>query len=47
MEMLATARHFTAEEALQAGFVNRVVPAADLESDGARHGRDDFDRPRR
>jgi enoyl-CoA hydratase/carnithine racemase len=31
MEMLATARHFTAEEALRAGFVNRVVHAADLE----------------
>lgn len=32
MEMLATARHFTAEEAFQAGFVNRVVAVADLES---------------
>jgi enoyl-CoA hydratase len=32
MEMLATARQFTAEEALAAGFVNRIVPAADLET---------------
>ncbi len=32
MEMLATARHFTADEALQVGFVNRVVAVADLES---------------
>jgi len=31
MEMLATARHFTAAEALAARFVNRVVPIADLE----------------
>lgn len=31
MEMLATARHFTAEEALQAGFVSRIVPAQHLE----------------
>jgi len=33
MEMLATARQFTATEALQAGFVNRVVPLAGLEAD--------------
>jgi enoyl-CoA hydratase/carnithine racemase len=33
MEMLATARHFTAQEALQAGFVNRIVPAANLEAE--------------
>jgi enoyl-CoA hydratase len=32
MEMLATARQFTAEEALAAGFVNRIAPAADLET---------------
>ncbi len=32
LEMLATARHFTAEEALQAGFINRVVAPAELES---------------
>jgi enoyl-CoA hydratase len=32
LEMLATARHFTADEALQAGFVNRIVALADLES---------------
>lgn len=31
MEMLATARHFTAEEASSAGFVNRVVAANQLE----------------
>ncbi len=31
MEMLATARHFTAQEALIAGFVNRIVPATMLE----------------
>jgi enoyl-CoA hydratase len=31
MEMLATARHFTAAEALAARFVNRVVPTDDLE----------------
>ncbi|HEX5766567.1 MAG TPA: enoyl-CoA hydratase [Woeseiaceae bacterium] len=31
MEMLATARQFSADEALRTGFVNRVVPAADLE----------------
>jgi len=31
MEMLATARQFTAEEALQCGFVNRIVPQPDLE----------------
>jgi enoyl-CoA hydratase/carnithine racemase len=31
MEMLATARQFTAEEALAAGFVNRIIPASDLE----------------
>jgi enoyl-CoA hydratase len=33
MEMLATARHFTAEEALQIGYVNRIVPAQHLEGD--------------
>ena len=33
MEMLATARHFTAQEALQAGFVNRIVPALNLEAE--------------
>jgi enoyl-CoA hydratase len=32
MEMVATARHFSAQEALAAGFVNRVVPAANLEA---------------
>jgi enoyl-CoA hydratase len=32
LEMIATARHFTAEEALRIGFVNRVVPEASLES---------------
>jgi enoyl-CoA hydratase len=32
MEMLATARQFAAEEARAAGFVNRIVPAADLEA---------------
>jgi enoyl-CoA hydratase/carnithine racemase len=32
MEMLATARHFTAEEALQIGYVNRIVPAQHLEA---------------
>lgn len=32
MEMLATARQFTAQEALIAGFVNRIVPAAALEN---------------
>lgn len=32
MEMLATARHLTAQEALRAGFVNRVVASAELES---------------
>lgn len=31
MEMLATARQFSADEALRTGFVNRVVPATDLE----------------
>lgn len=31
MEMLATARQFTALEALQARFVNRIVPARELE----------------
>lgn len=31
MEMLATARQFSAEEALQCGFVNRILPVADLE----------------
>src|SRR5690606_11976572 len=31
MEMLATARQFTADEALQCGFVNRIVPQPDLE----------------
>ncbi|MEQ1607972.1 MAG: enoyl-CoA hydratase-related protein [Hyphomonadaceae bacterium] len=31
MEMLATARQFTAQEALQARFVNRVVAARELE----------------
>lgn len=31
MEMLATARHFSAHEALHAGFVNRIVPGAGLE----------------
>ncbi|HEY7798610.1 MAG TPA: enoyl-CoA hydratase [Hyphomonadaceae bacterium] len=31
MEMLATARHFTSEEALQIGYVNRIVPAQHLE----------------
>ena len=33
MELLATARHFTAQEALQAGFVNRIVPALHLEAE--------------
>jgi enoyl-CoA hydratase/carnithine racemase len=32
MEMLATARHFTAQEAMAAGFVNRVVPSIALDS---------------
>jgi enoyl-CoA hydratase len=32
MEMLATGRQFSDAEALRAGFVNRVVPAADLEA---------------
>ena len=32
MEMLATARHFSAQEAMAAGFVNRIVPPAMLES---------------
>lgn len=32
LEMIATARHFTAEEALHTGFVNRVVPEASLEA---------------
>lgn len=32
MEMLATARHFTAEEALAARFVNRIVPLQALEA---------------
>lgn len=32
MEMLATARHFTAQEAMTAGFINRVVPAAALKA---------------
>ncbi len=31
-EMLLTARHFDAREALQMGLVNRIVPAADLQS---------------
>ena len=31
MEMLATARHFTAAEAMAAGFVNRIVPVSQLE----------------
>lgn len=31
MEMLATARQFTAEEVRDAGFVNRIVPLGDLE----------------
>jgi enoyl-CoA hydratase/carnithine racemase len=31
MEMLATARHFTAQEALRVGFVNRCVAAGELE----------------
>jgi enoyl-CoA hydratase/carnithine racemase len=31
MEMLATARHFAAEEMQQAGFINRIVPAQHLE----------------
>lgn len=31
LEMLATARHFTAAEALAAGFVNRIVPVEQLE----------------
>ena len=33
MEMLATARHFTAEEALRIGYVNRVVSAQHLEDE--------------
>lgn len=32
LEMIATARHFTAEEALRVGFVNRVVAADVLEA---------------
>jgi enoyl-CoA hydratase/carnithine racemase len=32
VEMLATARHFTALEAFNAGFVNRITPATDLEA---------------
>lgn len=32
MEMLATARHFSASEALEARFVNRVVPVGELET---------------
>lgn len=32
LEMLATARHFTAEEALRIGYVNTVVPEAQLEN---------------
>jgi enoyl-CoA hydratase len=32
MEMLATARQFSVEEALHAGFVNRIVPVAELEN---------------
>ena len=32
MEMLATARHFTAGEALSAGFINRVIAANQLEA---------------
>lgn len=31
MEMLATARHFTAQEALAAGFVNRIMPVTTME----------------
>ena len=31
-EMLLTARHFDAREALQMGLVNRIVPAADLQT---------------
>ena len=31
-EMLYTGRHFTADECFQMGCVNRVVPAADLET---------------
>jgi enoyl-CoA hydratase/carnithine racemase len=31
LEMIATARHFTPDEALRIGFVNRVVPEAALE----------------
>ena len=32
LEMIATARHFTHDEALRIGFVNRVVNEADLEA---------------
>jgi enoyl-CoA hydratase/carnithine racemase len=32
MDMLATARHFSAEEALACGFLNRLVPAGELEA---------------
>jgi len=32
LEMLATARHFTAAEALRANFVSRVVPPSNLEA---------------
>jgi enoyl-CoA hydratase/carnithine racemase len=32
LEMLSTARHFTAAEALAAGFVNRIVPPEALEA---------------
>jgi enoyl-CoA hydratase/carnithine racemase len=32
LEMLATARHFTAAEALRANFVSRVAPPASLEA---------------
>lgn len=32
LEMIATARHFTHEEALRIGFVNRVVPEVELEA---------------
>lgn len=39
-EMLLTARHFDAMEALQMGLVNRVVPVADLEKAVQRYAAD-------
>ncbi len=32
LEMIATSRHFTADEAIRIGFVNRVVPESQLET---------------